>query len=98
VLGVARIWGGADADVALFDGSSRRGLTAMEERRAQWRSSAAPNGTEERTPVTDDVSSGRRAEVAWWLGSNGDSGVQRPYARWCGTWKPLWRWARCGRR
>jgi hypothetical protein len=52
----------------------------------------------ERTLMTDGVSSGRRPEVAWWLGSNYGSGVQRPCARWRGTWKPTWRWARCGRR
>jgi hypothetical protein len=70
----------------------------MAKRRARWRSDAAPGGAGERTPMTDGVSSGRRAEVAWWLGSNYGSGVQRPCARWRGTWKPTWRWARCGRR
>jgi hypothetical protein len=79
---------------ALFDGSPRHGLTAMAERRA--RSGVAPGGAGERTPVTDGVSNGRRVEVAWWLDSNSGSGVQRLCARWRETWKPVWRWARCG--
>jgi hypothetical protein len=97
-LGVAGTRGGVDADAALFDVSPRRGLTAMAERHARWWSGAAPGGAGERPPTTDCVSSGWHAEVAWRLGSNGSSGVQRPYTRWCGTWKPAWRWARCGRR
>jgi hypothetical protein len=72
-LGVAGTRGGADA--ALFDGSPWRGLTAMAVRRTRWRSDAALGGAGVRTPAMDDVSSGRRTEVAWWLGSNGGNGV-----------------------
>jgi hypothetical protein len=75
VLGAAGTRGSMDADATLFDGSPRRGLTAMAERRARWWSGAAPGGTGERTPVMDDVSSGQRAEAGWWLSSNGSSGI-----------------------
>jgi hypothetical protein len=97
VLGAAGTRGSMDTDATLFDGSPRRGLTAMAERRARWWSSAAPGGAGERTPVMDGVPSGQRVEAGWWLSSNGSSGIQRPCVRWRGTWKPMWWWARCER-